>query len=118
MRLWKKSPPTTACRCIKSEVKEIIALDDQNQAGLKARYAKILQEAQAEEFLKKLQQQVQVAYQKDGPDAALKLVAGRPGQPGRKIQPRVADRTSPRRKSFCSSRSRRPSRRWRRWMSW
>ncbi len=71
----EKVPAKYRLPMYKSQVKDIIALDDRNQAGLKSRYTKVLQEAEAEEYLKKLQQDVQVAYEKDGPDAALKLVA-------------------------------------------
>ena len=71
----EKVPANFRLPMYNSQVKEIIALDTQNQAGLKSRYTKVLQKAEAEEFLKKLQQDVQVAFEKDGPDAALKLVA-------------------------------------------
>ncbi len=71
----EKIPANYRLPMYNSQVKDIIALDTQNQAGLKSQYTKVLQEAEAEEFLKKLQQAVQVAYEKDGQDAALKLVA-------------------------------------------
>jgi thioredoxin-related protein len=58
----------------RAEVQEIISLDGQDEAGLKTRFTQVLQQADAEERLKKLQEEVRLAYSKDGADAALKLV--------------------------------------------
>ncbi len=56
------------------EVQEIIALDGQDQAGLKSKFAKALQQSDTKERLKTLQTEVRLAYGKGGADAALKVV--------------------------------------------
>lgn len=58
----------------RSEIDQIIALDNKNEAGLKEQFAKAVQEAEAKKRLEQLQKEIQVAFEKDGTDAALKIV--------------------------------------------
>lgn len=57
-----------------AEVQEILSLDDQDQAGLKTQFTKVVQQADATERFNKLQTEVRLAYDKDGADGVLKLV--------------------------------------------
>jgi thioredoxin-related protein len=70
----EKIPAEYQLPMYRAEVQEIVSLDEQDTAGLKTRFTRVLQQADAEEHLKKLQNEVRLAYSKDGPDAALKLV--------------------------------------------
>jgi thioredoxin-related protein len=58
----------------RAEVQEIIALDENDEAGLKTQFTKAVHQADAATRLKKLQEEVRLAYGKDGADGALKLV--------------------------------------------
>jgi len=58
----------------RDEVDQIIALDEKNQIGLKSRFEKIVQRAEAEKQLETLQQEIQSAFSQGGAEAALKLV--------------------------------------------
>lgn len=55
-------------------VDQIIALDENNQAGLKEQFAQMVKQADARKRLEELQQQIQVAFTKEGADSALKIV--------------------------------------------
>ncbi len=70
----EKIPAEYQLPSYRAEVQEIISLDGQDQAGLKTQFTKIVHQSDANERLKKLQEEVRVAYDKDGADAALKLV--------------------------------------------
>lgn len=58
----------------RAEVQEIISLDDQDQAGLKTQFTKVVQQSDATERMNKLQQEVRLAFDKDGANGVLKLV--------------------------------------------
>ena len=58
----------------RAEVDEIIALDADDKGGLKSRFEKAVHEAEARERLQEFSQELQVAFQDGGVDAALTLV--------------------------------------------
>ena len=58
----------------REEVEQIIALDENDKGGLKSRFEKAVQEAEASERLQKFQEELQLAFQKGGADAALTLI--------------------------------------------
>lgn len=70
----EKVPAEYRLPSYRAEVQEIISLDDQDQAGLKTQFTKVVQQSDANERMTKLQAELQAAFEKDGPDGVLKLV--------------------------------------------
>ncbi|MCA9069748.1 MAG: thioredoxin family protein [Planctomycetaceae bacterium] len=58
----------------RAEIDQIIASDDKNEAGLKEQFVQAVKQAEAQKRLNELQQEIQVAFTKDGANAALKIV--------------------------------------------